>query len=454
MPPIQHKFTETLMIILIMWVVALMSGVVSVALAQAPSGPSKLDFVVPKTLEPGKTATATIQLLDARGAVANAVDDLVLTVTASPGTRISNDTVTIPKGSSSTQVEIAKDQPGVSEIAVEHAHSPATIKGAKAAFEVLATEEYKPKPPFRLALDVLPRQQLFAGLDAGTIVATLLDQNNIPVVPPTDVEVSFPGLSNITHSIHIKSPHPYGEADISSSAPRDITQRAVLIPTAIKGKPIVSADLKVKFVSPIVGARIVSEYGSYIPRIWTRECPLRIELLDASGGPISADKDVEVEVHIEPPDVGRIVTTVVTIAKTKKFVDTAYIPYKEGKATIKAFAGSLQIEPVDIEFAYRWWFYGLIALGGGLIGGFLHYYQTTPHVRFWLAIGLGAGAGLLAFTLLPPIVSISFRSEALHSVSKILEALWWGIIGGYGGPALIAKKIEDMIKTLQKPAAS
>jgi hypothetical protein len=284
------------------------------------------------------------------------------------------------------------------------------------------------------------------------VVAVLLDKNKIPVQVEQGVEVAFPG-SNVIEPNPLKIGHgesfAIGLLSATTTTGFEILS-PILRPPTIGGQPVLRSVLQIEIVSPINTIRLESEYGEYVKAITRPSIPLTLTLIDVNGDPIASDKDRTVVLRVDPPNAGNLEKPEIIVAAGTKTSKAFYIPYQEGKAKILASAGQLQVQPITIEFHYRWWFYAFLALIGGAAGGFVRSYrkENPSPQHFCVNTATGAASGLLAYTSAPLLLTISLNIQNLQNTqvaTKVFEAFVWGVLGGFGGPSLIADALQRKI---------
>jgi hypothetical protein len=414
--------------------------------AQAPTGPARLNVVAPRQVLSGSKGRLDIMLVDAVGQPTKADRDVVLHVSA-PGAKIDQETVVIPKGQASAQVDVSRTEAGVANVQVEQVKTATPILSATTSISFSPESSYTPVLPLRISLSVEPRTQLLAGVERGAVVASLVDRNNVPFQVGGNVEVSFPGLGGLVtpNPIRILAGSSHAEGTLTSGTPASYTLRPIVSPSVLLGRPVKVENVKVEFVSPIGGVHIVSEAGDYVQRVWRPRLPLKFWLVDVKGAHVKADIDRTIDVHVDPPDLGIIEPAEVIIPVGSPSAEADYIPLKEGKGTITGLAmPSLKVGEVTIEFRYRFLLFGLVAFGGGLLGGFLRVYRGDRRsgADFLKSSLIGSVTGVLLYLLLPLVITLGFKPASFQAASKIFEAFTWGIMGGLAGPATIRAILE------------
>jgi hypothetical protein len=405
--------------------------------AQAPKGTARLSIEAPTTIVQGAQGKIDIKLLNAQGQPTAASKDVKLRIDA-PGTAADQQSVTIPKGATSAEVAVSKATPGFSDIHVEQADAPADGLKANAQIGFSPAGAYTPVGPLGLRVSVQPNTKLKAGLETAKIVVTYLDSHKVPVPASNDIQIAFPGLSEISpNPIQIASGALFGEADVAATRPEVIALNPIPAPPM----SVVSDTPSVEFDSPIVGLRVIAD-PPYTVRIRRPKIALKIGLVDAKGNWIASDEDRTVDLHQDPPESGFLAHNLLTIPKGASVAETTFVPSGEGKFMINAImADGLVVEPAIIEFKYAYIYFWIIAVAGGLAGGIVKCAAGANHEAKYVVIHSlsGMGTGLLVYLLLPLLVSLSLRPVDLQNASKVFEAFAWGFIGGGTGTALLAR---------------
>ncbi|HET6840568.1 MAG TPA: hypothetical protein VFK06_02625 [Candidatus Angelobacter sp.] len=419
--------------------VSVLSVLLSSALqAQLPST-SRLEIEGPRDVQRGQSGKFNVKLVDTQGHPVTSNSDIKLQVNA-PGAQLDRQVVIIRRGSSSAEVNISKQQPGISSINVQQVETPGLGLAAATEVGLASDESYKPVPPLSLWVSVQPQAAKFkAGLETATIIVRWRDSHKFTIPAQRDIKVAFPGVENALSSgqISMARGDPYAEAKLMESQPQVVS----LDPVSNPPMSIFSDTNSVEFVSPIAALKLIPDH-SYLKAVRHPSIKVKIGLFDGLGNLIASDHDRTIVLQVDPPSAGTLSSSDVTIAQGQKVVEATFIPTTEGKVTIKALTGEmLAIQNADIEFYYAAAYFWMIAALGGLIGGAVKNVLGADHSRKTIVseVGGGLAVGVLAYVLAPLLIALSLKPAGLENGSKIFEAFFWGFFGGGMGVALLRK---------------
>jgi hypothetical protein len=413
---------------------AILSGVSAFAV-QAPHVPARLEVVGPRNVSGGHEGKLNVKLLDEAGHPYTATKDLKFNVKASSG-QLDQQTITIHKGSSSADVTVSKNAPGLSNIQVEGIDNAAA--GLTGSTEVGFTPNagYVPVPPLSLLITVQPAAKLKAGVDTAKVIVRYVDKSNVPVPAKTAIKVDFPGLGSLLSptSVSIAAGSLYGEADLISTTPQLVPLNAVASP------PIAANNATAEFVSPIVATRVIPDH-SYVKAVRHLNINLAVGLIDDHGNWIASDQERTLLLQVDPPSAGMFSVSSVTIPKGQSTANVAFTPLQEGQSRIKAVAGGIASPDTSFEFYYAALYFWLIAAVGGLIGGGVRNGLGDDHTvkKIIVHVAGGMAIGVIAYLVAPLLVALSLKPAGLENNSKIFEAFVWGFFGGGSGITLLGR---------------
>jgi len=408
--------------------------------AQAPTGPARISVGAPPMVATSTPSTVDITLQDARGKPVTADRDIQLKV-LKPGAA-THEIVTVPRGSSSTQISVLENRAGLGEVVVSPLDTSSPIRSATSEIAFAPPQAYTPVLPLSLTLSVSPRLQLFAGVDTGKLIARLVDSKGIPATTDREISVSFPESSErlAPYPLRIPAGLAYGTASVSSTSAGRLVLSPLVEPPTFGGTPISTQRLDVEFVNQIVALRLLAD-PRYVKAFLRPDYAVKVGLIDAQGNWIASDNDRTVVLRVDPPAAGRLREGELTIKRGTSVVQTTYVPNDEGVAKLSAIGTGLQVQEDEIHFLYAWSYFIMFAALFGLFGGVTKQALKRKWNPKQLAINaaLGVACGALAYILAPLIVTLTFKPEQLKEASKLFEAIAWGFIGGGSGPALLGQ---------------
>lgn len=389
-----------------------------------------------------------VRLLDVDGKAAVAPQPIHFKVSAA-GANVDMHEITIPKGASSASVNIKKDTPGLAHISVEQAGSSGRILSAGTQLNFDTEEDFVPKRPYSISLDVSPSSKILTGA-VGTIVARLVDANNREFPSPRDYHIAFPELAAAARihpaAIKIARNESFVTAQLSSSQVATLPFHPSILPPL----PFISTTEKVDFISPIVSAVVIPRH-SYFESTFPPKIQISVGLADGRNDWIASDLNRTVILKATPEAGGIFENNQIEIPKGQSVVQTFYTPLREGKVIIAAVAGGLQSPEMSIEFRYKLWFFLILAIIGGFCGGIVkRALEGQKQIKdLWLGALVGSFTGALAY-LLAPALDLKTAVPAVQAGSRVFEAFLYGFLGGAIGFFIFNSLISGVRTFLQR----
>jgi len=402
----------------------------------------------PRVVPTRGRADVEIALQDASGKPVAAGQDLSIRVRA-PGAVLDTDMVVIRKGQQMTKLGLTFNQPGSVEIRANPTTGIPNISGGSSPpISVGAAEEGDVRPPLTVKYWISP-QPLYAGGE-GVLSAQLINGDGRALITKDSIEISFPGLQAELRPprLYIEGGSTSGSARISNPSPLAQTVHPLLPNSVLNGVPIGTEDLPVEFRSRITGVRVVTPTET--PRFRRTTIPLTVELFDVEGNQAPSDKKRTIMLSSNHPDIGDLGNKDLVFDSGDARPKTAeYFPNREGKVTIHAVSAlsDLREIPGEVEFLYVWWYFALVAVLGGIAGGFLRWYKQVRHRAEEIPVyfGLGALTGVISYYVLSALLGKLVVLQNVGLETKIGEAIVWGVIGGVLGPHLLADRITKLV---------
>ena len=96
---------------------------------------------------------------------------------------------------------------------------------------------------------------------------------------------------------------------------------------------------------------------------------------------------------------------------------------------------------------YFLWYFALVAVLGGIAGGFLRWYKQVRRRAEEIPVyfALGALTGVISYYVLSALLGKLVVLQNVGLETKIGEAIVWGVIGGVLGPHLLADRITKLV---------
>jgi hypothetical protein len=378
------------------------------------------------------TQSVRVRLLNADGKPVNADENIHFKVAADNASVVHE--VTIPKGSDSATVNVAKTKPGVSKIQFEQ--TSALNPSLNASTQVSFTEDYTPKPPYQISFDISPSSKLKASVESADIIARVIDSERREVPAPRKFTINFPELLHrvtVTPAqLTISQGDSYAVANVTSNV-------AVLLPFRPSVNPplsLLNNATNLEFVSPVVSAVVIPR-NRYVEAIWPRKVDLAVGLTDARGNWIAADEDKTIVLNGDPGDVAIFDDIEVHLKRGESVTHTTLTPLREGKLNLIAVAGGLQNPSINFQFKYWEPFFWSLAAIGGFCGGIVRKVlaKQSKFSDLWIGAAVGLFVGVLTYVLAP---ALDFKSldPALQGTSKLFHAFLYGFGGGAIGFAI------------------
>ena len=399
-----------------------------------PVPAARLDIAAPAT-SPGTSQTVDLKLLDANGKPVPAPQTLRFHTSAS-GASVDKSEVLIEKGSTSAQVTVTKNAPGLTEFAVEQVGTVSPAFSSKAQLSFTSGIAFAPKPPFFIAISVSPTARIRVG-DSGTVVARLVDAKRREFPAPQAYTITFPEIAAQAAvdpvALTIGKGTSVGTAKVSAKQPIILPFRPSINPPSA----ILSSVSSLEFISPVVSAVAIPTH-SYLEAIWPPRIELAVGLTDTRRNWIASDEDKTILLQADPDNIGVFESSVINLGKGQSAVKTYYRPLREGKILLTAVAGGLQSPQMTIEFRYVAYFFWIIAVIGGLAGGIVKkVYEGEKNLLKLLPGALvGCFTGLLVYILVP-VLDFKSIEPVVQGASRVFSAFVYGFIGGGTGFALL-----------------
>jgi hypothetical protein len=390
-----------------------------------------------------------LKLLDADGRAVAAPRDIHLRATASNAS-VNKSEVIIEKGATSAQVTVSKESPGIADFSVKQVGGVTSAFSGSTQLSFAPDTSVVPKPPFVIAVSISPSSRLRAGLETGTVVARILDAEQREFPAHRTYTIRFPELTGPVHvmppNLTIQTGESYGTTEVSATQPTVLPFRPSVNPPST----VLSSVDRLEFISPIVSAIAIPQH-SYLEAMWPPKIGLAVGLTDGRGNWISSDESKTILLRAEPDNDGIFESSAIQISKGQSVVQSYYTPLREGKVIVKAIAGGLQSPDMTIEFRYTAYFFWIIALVGGLLGGIVKYVLDGERgLRVLLGALVGCFTGWLAYVLVP-VLDFRSLSPLIQGASRVFQAFVYGFLGGGIGFAIFKPLLNKVRSAKANP---
>ncbi len=374
----------------------------------------------------------TVTLFDADGKPVVARDPVHLKVTAT-GAAVNQTVLVIPAGQSSATLNVSRQGSGLAHVSVENiAQGPLLRATVPLSF---VGDEFSPKKPFSIALDIVPGTKLKPGLKA-TLIARMIDADGREFPAQANYRINFPELSA---TAKLEPPEMLLPKDVSNArmtVTSDSAQSLVVKPSVTPYLSVQSHPSSIEFESPVWGAVLVPKH-SYIEAFWPPKIETTVGIIDIRNNWYASDEGRTLRIQGTPSSQGVFENEQIQIPKGVEAIPSFYIPLREGKITIKVSSGGLQSPETTIEFRYRIWFFLFMAALGGIGGGIVRDGLAGKLTRKELLPGAAVGClvGVLVYALAPAL-DIGSTSPDLQAGGRVFLAFFYGFIGGGVGFAI------------------
>lgn len=408
-----------------------------ILLAQDPPGSTGLRALPPVRVElsapavPTSTSSVPVQLrlLDVNGKPIYASEPMSFKINATDA-HVDASQITIQKGSSSATLNVKKDKAGLAHIDVAQTGSRGAALSGGTELSFGADEEFVPKRPYTILFAIMPSPKLLTGGQSGTIVARMIDADNREFPARQEYKIAFPELMTRARIqprvMKISRNSSFAVAQISSDEAASLPFHPSIQPFML----FHSSTEVVDFVSPIVSAVVIPDH-TYSEGTFPRKIRISVGLADARNNWIASDQNRTLVLKAVPESEGIFESNQILIPKGVSVVQTFFTPLREGKVTITAVSGGLQSPEMSIEFRYKIWFFLILAITGGFLGGIVkRALEGQKQIKeLWVGALVGTFTGALAY-LLAPVLDFKSAVPTIQAGSKLFQAFVYGFLGG------------------------